>query len=210
LEGKQIIYPPPTLPPLILRERPPPRPDAPTHHETCIVYLVPPTPPRTVVTHICKIPPKPRDIIIERWLPYKFERSKKVYVKRAIPPREPELHNINIIYESQVNIKHQIHEHGPIPTDPETYTQQFGDQLLSVKDLYDQLFAELEKQRADDNTRQRLQHMCRGPLDPNPGPCNNGGNFNIPPVDSTFHPRYVIDNIPNRNPCEDILGITAY
>ncbi len=119
-----------------------------------IVDLVLPTPPRTVVTHICKIPPKPRDIIIERWLPYKLvpPRSPNVILKRAIPPREPELHNINIIYESQVNIKHQIHEHGPIRTDPETYIQQFGDQLLSEKDLYDQLFAELEKQRADDNT----------------------------------------------------------
>jgi hypothetical protein len=117
-----------------------------------IVYLVRPTPPRRVITHICKVPPKPRDIIIERWLPYKIVPPKKFFVKRALPPPEPELHNINIIYEPQVNIKHQINKHGPIPTDPVTYVQQFGDQLLSEGDLKAQLSAELEEQRADDNT----------------------------------------------------------
>jgi hypothetical protein len=118
-----------------------------------VVYLdPPPPPPRQVIKHICQRPPKPRDIIIERWLPYKFLPPRRFFVERATPPVTPSLHNVNIIHEPQaVNIEHQIEVLPSIQTDPEAYRQQHGNTLLREQELNNRLFATLRAQRADED-----------------------------------------------------------
>lgn len=111
----------------------------------------PPAPPRQVIKHICEYPRKPRDIIIEKWLPYKRSHPRKI-IRVPPPPFEPTPRkNLTIIYEAvpSRNIYEVICQHHIIKVDNvEDYRQKHGDTLLSRKNLEETVAEELEKEHA--------------------------------------------------------------
>jgi len=122
----------PQPPPLILRERPPQMPAA-VASQTIIRKLAAlPVPPRSVITEkLPALPAKPRDIIIERWVPYGAMQKRRTIVQRAAAavqyaaPR-----NVIIQYEApQVRIVRQFQRLGVTAENPQAYIARYGAQL---------------------------------------------------------------------------------
>ncbi|CAF2657893.1 unnamed protein product [Rotaria sp. Silwood2] len=120
-------------PPLILRERPP-VPPARIPGETVIRHLPSvPLPPRSVqIERFSDCPEKPRDIIIERWLPYAAGTERREIVEHAPPPlKYPAPTHTVIIYDSvQPVINQKIERLGITQEDPEAYVARYGAALL--------------------------------------------------------------------------------
>lgn len=98
-----------------------------------------PVPPRSIVVErFPAAPPRPRDVIIERWLPYSKEPQKrKVITYRAPPPRPyPPPRNTVIVYEPiQANVVRSIQKLGVQPQNPQEYALRYGGTLLDSATL---------------------------------------------------------------------------
>ncbi len=96
------------------------------------------------------LPPKPRDIIIERWLPYKFLSKPEVKVIPAAPYNPQPVEDLIITHIPQPpHIIHQIDKKSR-PEDPIAYRQRHGRTLLQQKEIEARLFEELRAQRASE------------------------------------------------------------
>lgn len=123
---RQISKPPPTPPPLIIRERPPTPPKIATQPTVIEKVLPPPTPPpRQVIVERIPAPEKPRDVIYEKWLPYKPPGERPVLVERGRTyERQPPPKNVIIEYEHPtVNLERQIFDEGVLRADPANYNR---------------------------------------------------------------------------------------
>ena len=95
----------------------------------------PPVPPRRVIFDIdADAPSKPRDILMERWLPYGPSPRPQVMIKRATNiPQYPTLRNLIIQREPPpVRVIRQFQRLGITQTDPDDYRQRYGGSLLDT------------------------------------------------------------------------------
>jgi hypothetical protein len=98
-------------------------------------------PPRSVIIErIPADPPKPRDIVIERWIPYGAMAKRKTIVQRAEAFKAyPKPQNIIIQYETpQVRVIRQFQRLGVTPEDPQAYVQRYGASLFDAQTLVQQ------------------------------------------------------------------------
>lgn len=121
---RQYQKAPPTPPPLIIRERPPVAPSMPEITYIEKIVLPPTPPPRQVIIERIPAPQKPRQIIYEKWLPYKPLSERDVLVERSgkFYEKQPNPKNIIIDYENpKVSDEKVIFNEGTIRADPRTY-----------------------------------------------------------------------------------------
>lgn len=146
---KQVRPPPaPPLPPLIireegtvgraprcivLRERPPPPPPR-SQPEIKICHLPPsPPPPRAVIIErYPSLPDRPADVVIERWLPYRFSGERRRIVEPPPPAtRYPEPRNRIICLQCTPGVPtRRFHNLGVLPANPVDYVARYGSSLL--------------------------------------------------------------------------------
>lgn len=142
-----------TPPPIILRERPPPRPPRENHSQPTIVYRQAVSPGSTVITERLRsngstIIQKPAPILIEKWLPYPPEQKRQIIYERISPrpihklnqhkdqPKQiiVEYENVNVIVDKEINQRKEIKR-----VRPEDYVKKFGNSLCSNETLSDLL-----------------------------------------------------------------------
>jgi len=92
-----------------------------------------PAPPRSlIIEKFPNQPDRPRDIILERWLPYEHRypsRTVRVAAETSVLPEPP--HNRIIQYQTLApSIVRQFERLGVVRADPHTYIQQYGSTLL--------------------------------------------------------------------------------
>ena len=90
-------------------------------------------PPRSVIIErIPAAPPRPRDVIIERWVPYGAAAKRRTVVQRAGAAQQyARPRNVIIQYEApQVRIVRQFQRLGVQSENPQSYVQRYGAQLL--------------------------------------------------------------------------------
>jgi len=100
-----------------------------------------PVPPRsTIIERIPAAPPRPRDIIIERWVPYGAAAKRRTVVQRAAAAQQYQApRNVIIQYEApQVRIARQFQKLGVQPENPQVYVQRYGAQLIDSVTLVQQ------------------------------------------------------------------------
>lgn len=98
-------------------------------------------PPRTtIIERIPAAPARPRDIIIERWVPYGAAAKRRTVVQRAAAAQQYQApFNTIIQYEApQVRISRQFQRLGVTPSNPQAYVQQYGASLLDSVTLVQQ------------------------------------------------------------------------
>ena len=79
-------------------------------------------------------PPKPRPVIIERWLPY--HRQKRQVVHEKAKPLEPRSRIKNTIIEwrpPEVEVVKHVKKLGIQQADPQRYYTQYGDKLYATE-----------------------------------------------------------------------------
>ena len=81
------------------------------------------------------LPPRPQDIIVEKWLPYRPQKRRVVYQRSAtaqsIVPR-----NLIIEWEApDVEVVKQCKDLGVVDADPEDYMRRYGGSLLQRHEL---------------------------------------------------------------------------
>jgi hypothetical protein len=87
------------------------------------------SPRRLVVERLSNLPQRPRDVIIERWLPYSQPKRRVIHQRSqsvaALVPR-----NLIIEWEApEVQITHKCKDLGTVDANPEDYVRQFGHEL---------------------------------------------------------------------------------
>jgi len=100
-----------------------------------------PVPPRSVIIErLPDAPPRPRDIIIERWIPYGAAAKRKTVVQRAAAAQAYAApRNVIIQYEAvQVKIVRQFERLGVTQENPQAYVQRYGVALLDAQTLLQQ------------------------------------------------------------------------
>ncbi|CAF4441237.1 unnamed protein product [Rotaria magnacalcarata] len=122
--------PPRTPSPIVVRERPPTPPEyQPTEIITKKLARGPMPPRRVIIRRTPPLPAKPRPLIIEKWLPYKKAKERRVLYQRMEQTR-PAQHNLIFRREPpQVKIKQEIEHIGCFRVDPKVYTAQYGSTL---------------------------------------------------------------------------------
>jgi hypothetical protein len=81
-----------------------------------------------------KLPPKPRPVIIERWLPYNKQKRQVIHEKAK--PLEPSPRVKNTIIEwrpPEVEIVQHVKKLGVQQTDPQRYHTEHGDKLYATE-----------------------------------------------------------------------------
>ncbi|RNA29948.1 hypothetical protein BpHYR1_054513 [Brachionus plicatilis] len=123
---------PSTPAPLILRETPPPPPPR-IPDQTVLVpgKVLPPPARKVVVERLPPIPPKPQQIFIEKWLPFK-QQNRRVVFHRAEPDCVlPNPRNLVIQWEApEVEVTREYKNLGTQLADPEEYVRRHGSELL--------------------------------------------------------------------------------
>lgn len=85
-------------------------------------------------------PPRPRDIIIERWVPYGAAQKRRTIVQRAAAAQQYQApRNVIVQYETaQVRIVRQFQKLGVQSENPQAYVQRYGAQLIDSVTLVQQ------------------------------------------------------------------------
>ncbi|CAF1148591.1 unnamed protein product [Didymodactylos carnosus] len=99
---------PKTPPPLIIREEPPLVPPI-NEEPTILTKIVPPTPQkqRIIIERLPAMPPKPQQVIIEKWLPYKPQPPRQVIYER-LTENNNNNHSIAQFEPSEITDQHNI------------------------------------------------------------------------------------------------------
>jgi len=100
-----------------------------------------PVPPRSVIIErLPAAPPRPRDIHIERWVPYGPQQRRRTVVQRAAAAQAYAApRNVVIQYEqAPARIVRQFHRLGVVATNPAVYVQTYGAHLLDGATLVSQ------------------------------------------------------------------------
>lgn len=87
-----------------------------------------------IIERLPNLPPKPRPVIIERWLPY--NRQKRQVIHEKAKPLEPMSRVKNTIIEwrpPEVEVVKQVKQLGVSQADPQRYYTQHGDQLYTTE-----------------------------------------------------------------------------
>jgi hypothetical protein len=90
---------------------------------------VPPPARKVVFEKLPDQPPKPPNILIEKWLPYK-PRTRRVVFQRSCVPPPPNPRNLVIEWEQPcVQVDQVCVDLGVCDADPDEYIRQFGCEL---------------------------------------------------------------------------------
>jgi hypothetical protein len=90
-----------------------------------------------VVERLPDQPPKPQNVLIEKWLPYKA-RTRRVVFERSCAPPPPNPRNLVIEWEQPcVEVEQQCIDLGVCDADPEEYIRQFGPELKQPCEIPD-------------------------------------------------------------------------
>jgi hypothetical protein len=135
---RQLGERPPTPETLVIREKPPKKPEV-LPEETIIIAGKKMDPParRVVIEKLPDLPAKPQEIIIEKWLPYEIPKRKVIYVppKHVAEPREPvknllvEWRQPNLVVEKEVKCL------GVEEACPDAYLARYGNTLRDPQDI---------------------------------------------------------------------------
>jgi hypothetical protein len=94
-----------------------------------------PVPRRVIVERMSNLPPRPQDIIVEKWLPYRPQKRRVVY-QRAGSLQQLVPRNLIIEWEApDVEIVKQCKDLGVMDADPEDYIRRFGGELKQANEL---------------------------------------------------------------------------
>lgn len=125
------------LPSIIIREKPPTPPE-PICTKTIVIpgKRLPPPPRNVIIEKLAPEPPVPQTVTVERWLPYEKRERKVILEKKPLDPCvvKPK----NIIYEWQpqcVNTKTNVKDLGVEESCPNKYALKHGASLKSVNEL---------------------------------------------------------------------------
>jgi hypothetical protein len=86
-----------------------------------------------IIERLPNLPPKPRPVIIERWLPY--HKQKRQVVHEKAKPLEPTSRIRNTIIEwrpPEVEVVKHVKQLGVQQADPQRYYTQHGDKLYAT------------------------------------------------------------------------------
>lgn len=123
---------PATPAPLVLREAPP-QPPARIPDQLVQVpgrVLAPPA-RKVVVERLPPIPPKPQQIFLEKWLPFKQQKRRVVYQQPDPDCVLPNPRNLVIQWEApEVEVTRDYRNLGTQLANPEDYVRRFGSELL--------------------------------------------------------------------------------
>jgi hypothetical protein len=93
------------------------------------------TPRRVIVERLSNLPPRPSNVIIEKWLPYRPQKRRVVY-QRANAAQQHAQRNTIIEWEApEVEIVQQCKDLGVVDMDPEEYCRRHGNTLLQSHEL---------------------------------------------------------------------------
>ena len=82
------------------------------------------------------LPPRPQDIIVEKWLPYRPQKRRVVFQRAAAVQSIAVPRNLIIEWEApDVEIINQCKDLGVVDADPEDYRRRFGADLKQSHDL---------------------------------------------------------------------------
>ncbi|KAL7673748.1 hypothetical protein ACOME3_000031 [Neoechinorhynchus agilis] len=132
---------PKTPPPVVLREHPPKPPIK--KNPQIVIKRLPPDPPTTrqvIVEQYDNPPAKPRNVIIERWLPYELPKKKTVVYGGANEGRKvqpEEVHTVPI--KQTAKIERNLIVDGIFRADPDNYLDKYGDEVRSLGTIDEQL-----------------------------------------------------------------------
>lgn len=119
-------------PPLVIREQPP-KPPVRVPEKLVLVpgkVLAPPA-RKVVVERLPPIPPKPQQVFMEKWLPFKQQKRRVVYQPAEPDCVLPNPRNLVIQWEApEVEIKREYKNLGTQLADPEEYARRFNNDLL--------------------------------------------------------------------------------
>jgi hypothetical protein len=170
-----IERPPPALmpPTLILREQPPERPPPiPPSEETVVIPHPVQNPPRSIVIDRFQAPARPRDIMIERWLPYGLPPPREIICKPPVVPAKPHPRptiTLNIHPIPPVNIVQKVKYLGVTPTNPDEYRSIPEPPLFNPKKF-------IEVARAAEVTERNIEKI-RCPYASTENVCPNTGEI---------------------------------
>ncbi|CAF0708864.1 unnamed protein product [Brachionus calyciflorus] len=139
-------------PPLVVRQAPP-RPADPA---PLVIREVPPQPPqrvpdqlvlvpgkvlapparKVVVERLPQIPPKPQNVFLEKWLPFKNQKRRVVYQRPEPDCVLPNPRNLVIQWDApEVEVNRVVKNLGTQQANPEEYVRRFGSELLRHEDF---------------------------------------------------------------------------
>jgi len=123
---------PATPAPLVLREAPP-QPPARVPDQLVLVpgkVLAPPA-RKVVVERLPAIPPKPQQVFLEKWLPFKQQKRRVVYQRPEPDCVLPNPRNLVIQWEApEVEVTRDYKNLGSQLADPQEYVRRHGSELL--------------------------------------------------------------------------------
>jgi hypothetical protein len=98
---------------------------------------VPPPARRVVIEKLSNLPPKPQNILIEKWLPYKPQRRRVVF-QGSCNQAPPNPRNLIIEWEAPgVEVEQQCVNLGVVDADPCEYVRQYGPELKQASEIPD-------------------------------------------------------------------------
>ena len=128
---------PHTPEPLVYREAPPaPPPRVPEQVIEIKGRCGAISPRRVIIERMGNLPPRPRDIIVEKWLPYRQQKRRVVHQRGGENHRALVPHNLIIEWSApDVEVSQQCRDLGVHPADPQDYIRRHGDTLKQSHDL---------------------------------------------------------------------------
>ena len=122
--------------PLVFREHPPPPP--PTIPETVVELEGPPAPPparRVIVEKLDALPPKPQNMVIEKWLPFRHQKRRVIYQGPG-SHFAANVRNVIIEWEAQgADVEQVCCNLGVQDQDPHEYVRRYGPELKHANEL---------------------------------------------------------------------------
>lgn len=127
----------PNPPPLVLREVPPPPPSRIPEQLVLVPgKVIAPPARKVVIERLPQIPPKPEQIFIEKWLPFKQQKRRVVY-----QPAEPECvlpspRNMIIQWDApEIEVTREYKNLGTSQAQPDEYIRKYGNELIKHEEF---------------------------------------------------------------------------
>lgn len=154
---------PRTPSPIVIKTAPPPPPPQTNANEPIVYnkYLPPPKqqPQQIIIHRYPDLPPKPRPIVVEQWLPYK--PAPRRIIKHSLPPEQtqtpPAPHNLIISYSKpRAVIEVELVRLPVIKVDPQAYEQMSaaGRQQLAQNPTFQHEQQYLSRNQSNNETTQ--------------------------------------------------------
>ena len=124
------------LPPMVIRERPPPTECIPEKHITLPGKILPPPPRQVILERLPSAPPHPQEVTVERWL--ESEPATRRVVYKPAPPLIPALPEKNLLIQHEtphVFVRNQFNFLGVQPANPHAYATTYGREVVDASHI---------------------------------------------------------------------------